>query len=273
MIPALAQVSSLNSPFETDIADYAAGQCPAIELWLGKLEGYLQDHTPQQVKDLLTEHGMTAPVASYQGGLLTTQGDARREHWEHFGRRLALCQELGIGTLVVALDTAGPLNNTDLQRLQVSLHDAARQARDANVRLALEFQAKASFGNNLETAAALVAEVDSPHLGLCLDMFHFTTGPSKLEDLGHLSPANLFHVQFCDLAGVPREMATDADRILPGDGDLLLAPVVENLQNIGYAGCVSIELMNPNIWHVPALQFGEIGMTALRKVLGQASMS
>src|SRR5690606_39043348 len=112
---------------------------------------------------------------------------------------------------------SGPLNNADLQRLQVSLRDAARQARDANVRLALEFQAKASFGNNLETAAALVGEVDSPHLGLCLDMFHFTTGPSKLADLAYLSPTNLFHVQFCDLAGIPREMAADADRILPGD--------------------------------------------------------
>jgi sugar phosphate isomerase/epimerase len=79
-------------------------------------------------------------------------------------------------------------------------------------------------------------------------------------------------VQFCDLAGIPREMATDADRILPGDGDLPLAPVVEHLQAIGYTGCIAIELMNPHIWHVPALQFGEIGMTALRKVLGQASM-
>lgn len=272
MIPALAQVSSLNSPFETDIADYAAGQCSAIELWFGKLEGYLQDHTVDQVKELFAKHGVTTPVASYQGGLFTSQTDARHEHWQHFGQRLKLCQSLEISVLVIALDTAGPLNHSDLQRLQVSLRDAASQARDANVRLALEFQAKATFGNNLQTAAALVGEVDSPHLGLCLDMFHFHTGPSKLEDVALVSPTNLFHVQFCDLAGVPREMASDADRILPGDGDLLLAPIVEHLQAIGYNGCVSIELMNPNIWHVPPLQFGEIGMTALRKVLGQASM-
>jgi hypothetical protein len=30
--------------------------------------------------------------------------------------------------------------------------------------------------------------------------------------------------------------------------------------------------MNPQIWLVPPRQFGEIGMTALRKLLGQASM-
>jgi hypothetical protein len=30
--------------------------------------------------------------------------------------------------------------------------------------------------------------------------------------------------------------------------------------------------MNPQIWRIPPRQFGEIAMTALRKVLGQASM-
>ena len=44
------------------------------------------------------------------------------------------------------------------------------------------------------------------------------------------------------------------------------------LTEIDYRGHVSIELMNPQIWRVGPLQFGEIAMTALRKVLGQASM-
>jgi sugar phosphate isomerase/epimerase len=124
----------------------------------------------------------------------------------------------------------------------------------------------------LQTAVALVADVGSPHLGLCLDAFHYYAGPSKAEDLAYLTPDNLFHVQLCDLAGVPRELATDADRVLPGEGDFQLEPIVERLRAIGYAGYVSVELMNPQIWRIPPLQFGEVAMTALRKVLGQASM-
>ncbi len=88
-----------------------------------------------------------------------------------------------------------------------------------------------------------------------------------------MSSANLFHVQFCDLAGQPREFAADNDRILPGDGDFPLAPIVDRLREIHYAGCVSVELMNPAIWQIPPRQFGEVGITALRKVLGMASMS
>jgi len=47
---------------------------------------------------------------------------------------------------------------------------------------------------------------------------------------------------------------------------------VEHLKQIGYTGCVSLEVMNPQLWQVPARQMGEIGMTCLRKMLGQASM-
>ncbi|HEX4131937.1 MAG TPA: sugar phosphate isomerase/epimerase family protein [Pirellulales bacterium] len=272
MIPALSQVCSLNSPFEADVADYAAGACTAIELWLGKLETFLETHAADDVRRLLDEHRVVAPVASYQGGLLVSQGEARREHWAHFGRRLELCRSLGIATLVVAGDLAGPLAQQDLDRAQMSLVQAARQAGEHGVRIALEFQASAAFGNNLQTAAALVADCGSSSLGLCLDAFHFYTGPSKTEDLAYLSAANLFHVQLCDLSGVTREAATDADRILPGDGDIPLEPIVERLRQIDYRGAVSVELMNPQLWVVPPRQFGEIAMTALRSVLGLSSM-
>lgn len=272
MIPALSQVCTLDAPFAKDVEDYAAGACQALELWLGKLDAYLERHTPADVRRLLDEHHMTAPVASFQGGLLSSQGEFRQAHWKSLDERLALCRELGIGTLIVAGDIAGPLEQADIDRVQLSLREAAREAQRYGVRLALEFQGRAALANNLQTAASLVADVDSPHLGLCFDVFHYYIGPSKPEDLGYLTSDNLFHVQFSDLAGQARELASDADRILPGDGDFQLAPIVDRLREIGYPGCVSVELMNPQIWRIPPRQFGEIGMTALRKVLGLASM-
>lgn len=273
MKPALAQVCSLNSPLDKDIEEYAAGKCSAVELWLGKLEGYLQSHSAADVRRLLEQYEVEAPVASYQGGLLISQAEARREHWSHFERRLQLCSELGVQTLIVAGDLVGPLTQQDLDRATHSLQQAAQQAAEHGVRIALEFQAHATFVNNLQTAASLVEELSEPNLGLCLDLFHYYCGPSKAEDFGLLARHNLFHVQLCDLLGQPRETATDSDRVLPGDGDFQLESLIAHLQAIGYDGYVSIELMNPTIWQTPPRQFGEIAMTSLRKVLGQASMS
>ncbi len=174
--------------------------------------------------------------------------------------------------MVTAIDVAGPLVQQDLDRVQASLGQAAVRAGEQGVRLALEFQASAAFGNNLQTAAALVAETGSPHVGICFDVFHYYLGSSKLEDLGYLHAGNLFHVQLSDLAGTPRELAADSDRILPGDGDFQLQPILDALRAIDYGGYISLELMNPQIWRVPARQLSEIGMTALRTLLGQASM-
>jgi 2-keto-myo-inositol isomerase len=272
MIPALSQVCTLEAPFDKDVEDYSAGHCRSMEIWLTKLETYLQSHALDDVRRLFEKNEMATPVASFQGGLLISQGDARREHWNHFSKRLDLCRSLKIEMLVIAGDVIGPLDQQAFDRLRMSLSQAAAQAGEHGVRLALEFQAKATYPNNLQSAAALIEEIGSPNLGLCLDAFHFFTGPSKEADLAYLTSKNLFHVQLCDVAGQPREFASDADRILPGDGDFLLVPIVDRLREIGYAACVSVELLNPAIWRIGPRQFGEVGITALRKVLRLASM-
>jgi 4-hydroxyphenylpyruvate dioxygenase len=272
MILALSQVCSLAEPFERDIEQYAAGACPAIEIWLGKLESFLATHSFDDVRQLLDRHRVTASVASYQGGLFAQDEAARREHWAHFERRLALCKPLGIRTLVVAADFTDPIAPDAWTGARITLVRAASLAAAADVRLALEFHGRSPLVNNLQTAAALVDEVGSPALGICLDAFHYQTGPSKPDDLLYLDRSNLFHVQLCDLADVLRETATDGDRILPGDGQIALGHLVERLRAIDYDGAVSVELMNPVLWQVPARQFGEIAITALRKILGLADL-
>jgi 4-hydroxyphenylpyruvate dioxygenase len=270
MIPTLSQVCSLSSPFETDIADYAAGKCHSIELWLTKLETYLRDHSLEEVKGLFDAHGVTASVASFQAGLFTSQGEQRQASWDLFRQRLETCRQLGVSTIVVIGDIQAPLAQSDLDRAVASFQELANVAGNAGVRAAFEFQGAAAFANNLQTAASLVNDVASPHLGLCLDLFQFAIGPSKWSDLEYLTLTNLLHVQLCDLADVARELAADADRILPGEGELPVLELVRHLRELKYEGTVSIELLNPQIWRVPALQFGEIGMTSLRQVLGQS---
>ena len=48
----------------------------------------------------------------------------------------------------------------------------------------------------------------------------------------------------------------------------MIEPLVARLREIDYAGAVSIELMNPQLWEVPPRQFGEIAMTAASQSAG-----
>lgn len=267
MQPTLAQVSTLNSSFDVDVADYAAADCASLEIWLGKLESYLQTHSLDDVKQLLDKHTMSAPVASFQGGLFTEPGDSRDAHWDHYRKRLALCRDLDVHTLVVAADVPPPISQSVMDRVGQSLTEAAELAHSQGIRLALEFQSRSAFCNNLATALGIVEEIGRPNLGVCLDAFHFLTGASKTEDFALLSNQNLFHVQLSDLVGSPRELALDADRVMPGDGEFPLPALLQALRHIGYTGAVSVELMNPQIWQVPARSFGEVAMTALTRLL------
>ena len=273
MKPAISTVCSLNASLETILEDYSAGQCRLIEVWLGHAEQYLDGKPAQALSELLLHHGCDPVAATFQGGLLTSQGDARREHWAHFEKRLALCSAASIPTLVLAGDVYGPLGPEDLGRLSASLVESAKRAADAGVRLALEFDARASFPNNLQSAVALIEDVGLPSLGICLDWFHFSVGPSKVIDLHLLTPETIALVQLSDIADVPREMATDADRILPGEGNSPPQQLIAHLEAMKYDGPISIELQNPQLWQVPPRQFGEIAITALRKLLGQAEMA
>jgi sugar phosphate isomerase/epimerase len=270
MTPCISQATTLSTSFADDVAGYAAGGCPAIELWLTKLEKHLETATVAETRALLADRGLAPAAAAYQGGLLLSQGDARKAHFDHFRRRLDLCQGLGVPTLVLVADFAQAAPDAAaLGRAVVSLAQAAQWAAGYGVRLALEFRGPDTFCSCLDTALSLVEQCREPNVGVCLDVFHYYKGSSKPEDLDRLTAANLAHVQVCDVAGVPRELMTDADRVFPGDGDFRLEPIVRKLREIGYAGFVSLELMNPVLWQSKPSQVAELGTAALRRLLGE----
>ena len=253
--------------FADDVAGYADAGCFAIEVWLTKLEQHLASASPADTKTLLAARGVTLAAASYQGGLLLSQGEQRKAHFEHFRRRLDLCQEFAIPTMVLAADFAQKIDAVSLGRAVVSLKQAAQWAAGFGVRLALEFRGADTFCTSLDTALSLVEQCGELNLGVCLDAFHFYKGPSKTEDFDRLTNANLAHVQLCDVAGVPRELMADADRVFPGEGDFRLEPLIRKLRQIGYDGYVSLELMNPMVWQSNIAQVAELGLAALARQL------
>jgi sugar phosphate isomerase/epimerase len=218
---------------------------------------------------LLEREGLTAVAAASQGGLLLSRGAEREAHWDHFRRRLDVLRELQVPTLIVAADFTRDLVPDDYSRAGEALADAAAVAQKADVRIALEFQKSAKFCASLDTTLALLAQSGAGGAGVCLDLFHYYTGPSKFEDLAYLSPENLAWVQVCDLSGTPRELAGDGDRILPGDGDFQIGPILDHLGRVGYAGYVSLEVLNPQLWQISADRVADAGYQATCRVLGR----
>lgn len=269
MIPCISQATTMTTPFEADLVAFGRSGWTVVELWLTKLETYLKDHSADDVRELLRSNGLKAGAASMQGGLLLSRGAERTAHWEHFQRRLDLLKELEVPVLLVAADFNRELADDDFPLAARSLAEAGERAGERGVKLALEFQKGAKFCASLDTALALIAQSQSPHVGVCLDLFHYYTGPSKFEDFGYLNRDNLAWLQLCDLSGTPRELAGDSDRIFPGEGDFLIEPILDHLGAIGYDGPASLETLNPHLWAIPADRVADMGYQAVCRTLGR----
>jgi 4-hydroxyphenylpyruvate dioxygenase len=267
MKPAISQATTLPSPFDADVTGYAEGGCVALEVWLTKLETLVNAQGVEKTRSLLLQSGVELTSACYQGGLLLSQGEARKAHFDHFRQRLDLCQAFRIPTLILLADFAQKMDAAVLARAMASLAEAGSWAEGYGVRLGLEFRGSDTFCNCLDTAITLVEECGSANVGVCLDLFHYYKGPSKPEDLARLTRRNLAHVQLCDVAGVPREIMSDADRVFPGEGDFQFGPIIRQLRTIGYEGYIALELLNPQIWGSRPSQVAELGMASLTRIL------
>jgi len=267
----ISQATTLKNPFEADLSSFGRYGWTAVELWLTKLETFVKTHSLAAAIDVIDSSGIKPVAAASQGGLLLSEGAERVAHWDHYRRRLMLLQELNVPTLIVTPDFIRSPGIAEFARAAQALGEAAELAASFGVRIAIEFQKTSPLCACLETAIALIAQSGAENAAVCLDVFHYYTGPSKFEDLAHLSPRNLAWVQVCDLSGTPRELAGDADRILPGEGDFQLGPIFEHLERIGYDGYVSLEVLNPHLWQVASDRVAELGYQSLNRVLGHSN--
>jgi len=223
---------------------------------------------------VLDDAGLVVAGACSQEGLLFAREDAWRRRRDELCRRLERCAALGAHHLVVVPvphSEAEPPGEADLDRAAENLQVAAELARASGVGLEIEFLRGARLVNNLATALELVRRVDHPDVGVLLDTYHLFAGPGTLEHLDLLDahPGLLRFVHVNDVpAGRPRELWTDADRVLPGDGHLPLTALLTAVRRSGYAGDVSLELFNAEFAARWAQDPARAAATAYRRVCG-----
>src|SRR5205823_3803725 len=106
MKPCVSEASTMPATFIEDVEAYASAGVPAMEVWLTKLETALNEHRATDLRKLVEDKQLTLAAASYQGGLLLSQGEQRKAHFDHFKRRLDLCQQFRIDTMLLVADFA-----------------------------------------------------------------------------------------------------------------------------------------------------------------------
>jgi sugar phosphate isomerase/epimerase len=117
----------------------------------------------------------------------------------------------------------------------------------------------------------LVDSADRPNVGLLLDAYHLARSGRPGRGFEEVPAERLMHFQFSDLSpspvtGVKRPM----DRLMPGEGVIRWTELFQLLHEKKYAGHLSFEAPNPEIWKRPPVEVCREGVELTRDLLRKA---
>jgi 2-keto-myo-inositol isomerase len=208
-------------PLDDQLAAAAGAGFEMVELRAPQLVG---------VTDLaarLAAHGLRACSIN------SLEGVGERDLLDEAGRLSELAASCGCPYVV-----AVPGRRQDSLAVELARLGAACSTEGAQ--LAFEFMGfEWSAVRSLAQAAAVY---DGP---LVVDTFHWCLGDGALDALRSLDPGRLALVHVNDAPSTDLTRLGDADRLLPGEGVLDLAPFYAALRDIGYDGVYSVELFSP----------------------------
>ena len=234
--------------FERDLAQFAAHGVDAIEICEFKLDR--DDYAPQLRR--LAASGLG--VSSVQSTVHSLFPDSlapsprrpedRVHHMKWAIERIA--PHVPGDVPFVVITGAAPDGDTQMvyDACLEALPDLAEFAAEHGVRIAFEPLNPVLFNTDtalwgLDQALELVARIDHPALGICLDSWNVFQTPD-LHDVIRACGERIFLVQLSDW----RRPRSGADRVGLGDGSIDNAAIVRSAREAGYAGPYVVEIFS-----------------------------
>jgi sugar phosphate isomerase/epimerase len=129
----------------------------------------------------------------------------------------------------------------------------AERARRRGVRLTLEFLPESAIPD-LATAARIVTAVGAGNLGMMLDTWHFARTHGTLDELAKLPRGLVTGLQISDRREPPpgTTYTPMGGRLLPGEGELPLVPLLQGLLAREPHLTVGVEVFSDDLRALPA---------------------
>jgi sugar phosphate isomerase/epimerase len=239
------EMTTFRWSLEEDLANYAEAGIPAIGVWRRKLS----DCGEERGIELLAKSGLEVSNLLWAGGFTGSDGRTFRESVDDALEAVRLAAAMRASCLVVYSGArAGHTHNHARRMLREALRELSAAAADFDVMLALEPMNPQSAGEwtfltSLDEALSLVDAVESPHVKLVFDTYHFGLQAGLLERLRHLAP----RIAVVHLGDCKQRPDGENNRCRLGQGRVPLAEIVATLESAGYQGYFDVELLGEEI--------------------------
>ncbi len=269
----VSQYTSLPLSFAEDLKLYRSLGVDYIEI----CEAKLNQSDPQA--DLCAVQDAGLQVSSVQASFHSPFPNSLRgipakprERMGKLRRSIKLFSRYFPGTTFVLNTGLAPEGNVAAAYLTAikEFKAIAEVAADAGVRVALEplnpvYMNTDTFICSLEDSRQMIDEVGHSAFGVFLDLWHFWADPAAPQVIKQLSK-KIFGVHISDW----RRPRAFGDRVLPGDGEIPLVPLLKSIRKAGYRGVYTLEIfsdtrLSDSLWAKPKRTVSE-GQKAFSKI-------
>lgn len=240
-----------NKPWtiEECITQYAAAGISAISIWRHLLKG----KDLSEIKELLIKNEMEV-VALVRGGFFPSVDDKQRALALE-DNRLAMEQAAALGApQVVLVCGADPNQSLKVSRQQIKEGITALlpQAERLGVKLSIEplhpmYAGDKSAISSLGQANDLCEEIDSPWVGVAIDVYHLWWDDQLEKEISRCGKSdNIFAFHVCDWRVPTTDFLTD--RGLMGEGCIPVKQIREWVEKAGFDGYNEVEVFSERLW-------------------------
>lgn len=118
------------------------------------------------------------------------------------------------------------------QWLVEALRDCASENKDVKLVIEPINRYETDLINNLESGLDILKEVNMKNVGILLDTFHMNIEEPSISESIIMAKANLFHFHIAD-----------SNRWYPGAGHINFTEIVNTLNQLGYKGFITAEIL------------------------------
>lgn len=236
-------------PIETAIDRFAAHGVQGMTVWRQALDGRNPVQTGQQIRDA----GL-AVVSLCRGGFFPAETEAQRQDAIDDNRR-AIDEAAAIGApLVVLVCGAVPRQPLTVSRRQIQdgIEAVLDHAASAGVKLAVEplhpmYADSRSAINTLRQANDLCDAIDSPWVGVAVDVYHLWWDPDLAAEIQRCGEAGrIFAFHICDWKTPTDDLLND--RGLMGEGCIPIRQIRGWVEDAGFDGFNEVEIFSDRYW-------------------------
>lgn len=236
--------------FERDVETYATLRVDGLEVCEFKLD---PDRIGEQL-DLISGHGLT--ITSVQPAVRTLFPSKSQpepiqvaDRISRFRRTIDRIGAAGRGIPFITNTGIPPDGNIEevFATAEREFRALADYAADHGAQIAVE-PLNAAIMNvesaiwTVEQAMRIIAAVDRPNFGLCLDLWNTWQNAHILEDI-RAAGDRIFIVQVSDWR-TPRSYA---DRYIVGEGEIPFPPLLRAIHETGYRGAYELEIFSGDV--------------------------